>query len=355
MCELGERIGEREELVGGQIHLSNFYITRGEARRGIEVAGRALELVEDTKNADLLTNAHLSYAYLAGTCGRLSQAIAHFDQALEICVRATTTSSFMGFLYPSAIRCQSAHVLHLLGRVTEAAKLAADGLQHAREANHLFSLCHALAGGAGWLTDLRREADAALAHGAELITLAEENRFAEWLPWGHFIHGRALVELGQVSEGLVEMTIGIAGCQQLRGVPRLQYLIALHAEATARAGRVEDALTSLSEALTHVEQTGEQVDYAEMLRLRGELLLMRDRAATAEAENSFRAALEVARAQEAKWWELRATVSLAQLLRDTNRREEGRAMLMDIYTWFTEGFDTTDFKEAKALLEELSN
>ena len=128
MCELGERIGEREELVGGQIHLSNFYFTRGEARHGMEVAGRALELVEGTKNADLLANALLSYAYLAGTCGRLSEAIAHFDKAREICVRATTTSSFMGFLYPSAIRCQSAHVLHLLGRVREAAKLAADGL-----------------------------------------------------------------------------------------------------------------------------------------------------------------------------------------------------------------------------------
>src|SRR5262249_11111266 len=251
--------------------------------------------------------AHLSYAYLAGTCGRLRQGVVHFDQALEICARGTTTTdSFMGFIYHSAIRCHSAHVLHLLGRVREAAKLAADGLQHAREANHLFSLCHALAVVGGWLTDLRCDADAALASGAELIALAEENRFAEWLPWGHFIHGQALFQLGQPAEGLAEMEIGISGCKRLGNVPRLQYLIALHAEATARTGSVEDALTSLSEALTHVEQTGEQVDYAEMLRLRGELLLMRDRSATAEAESSFRAALEVARAQEAKWWELRA-------------------------------------------------
>ena len=144
------------------------------------------------------------------------------------------------------------------------------------------------------------------------------------------------------------------GVSDLGGVPRLQYLIALHAEATARTGKVEDALTSLSEALAHVEQTGEQVDYAEMLRLRGELLLMRDRSATAEAENSFRAALEVARAQEAKWWELPASVSLARLLRDTNRRDEARAMLAEIYNWFTEGFDTADLRDAKALLEELS-
>jgi predicted ATPase len=106
--------------------------------------------------------------------------------------------------------------------------------------------------------------------------------------------------------------------------------------------------------LTHVEHSGEQVDYAEMLRLRGEVLLMRDRSATAEAGNSFRAALEIARAQEAKWWELRTSVSLARLLRETDRRNEARSMLAEIYKWFTEGFDLPDLKEAKALLEELT-
>jgi tetratricopeptide (TPR) repeat protein len=354
MCELGERLGEREQVVAGQIHLSDLYFTRGEALRGIEVAGRALELVEGTNDANLLANAHLSYAYLASTCGRLREAVAHFDQALENCVRATTTTSFMGFLYPSVIKCMWPTAVHLLGRVGEAAKLAADGLRHAREANHLFSLGQALVCAGGWLTDLRREPDAALAHGAELITLAEENHFAEWLPWGQFMHGRALFELGQPAEGLAEMEIGISGCQRLRGVPRLQYLIALHAEAIARIGRLEEALATINEALAHVEQTGEQVDYAEMLRLRGELLLMRDRSATAEAENSFRTAIEIARAQEAKWWELRTSVSLARLLRDTNRRDEARTMLGTVYNWFTEGFELLDLQEAKALLEELN-
>jgi len=353
MRELGERLGTRDQLVAGQIHLSNLYFTRGEGLRGIEVAGRALELVEGTKDADLLANAHLSYGLLAGTCGRLREAVAHVDQALDHCTRARTTTSFMGILYASVIRCHWAHALHLLGRVREAAKLVADGLQHAREANHLWSLGHALAGGAGWLTDLRREADAALARGAELITLAEENGFAEWLAWGHFIHGRALFDLGHFAEGLAEMEIGIAGCERLGNVPRLQYLIAQHAEATARIGRVEEALTGLNEALAHVERTGEQVDYAEMLRLKGEVLLMRDRSATAVAEHCFRRALEVAHAQEAKWWELRTSVSLARLLRDSNGREEAHTLLSEIYNWFTEGFELPDLKEARALLDEL--
>ena len=92
-----------------------------------------------------------------------------------------------------------------------------------------------------------------------------------------------------------------------------------------------------------------------MRRLNGEVLLVHRRTATASAEACFRAALEVARAQEAKWWELRASVSLARLLGKNDRREEARALLAEIYNWFTEGFDTADLKEAKALLEELSS
>ena len=109
----------------------------------------------------------------------------------------------------------------------------------------------------------------------------------------------------------------------------------------------------LDGALAHVERSGEKVDLAEMLRLKGEITLMIDASRTAKAEQCFRDALEVARAQSARWWQLRTTTSLARLLRDTNRRDEARAMLAEIYNWFTEGFDTADLKEAKTLLDEL--
>jgi predicted ATPase len=110
----------------------------------------------------------------------------------------------------------------------------------------------------------------------------------------------------------------------------------------------------LNEALAHIALSGERVDQAEMLRLKGELLLMRDGGATEEAEHCFRAAIEVARAQEAKWWELRTTTSLARLLERQSRRDEARAMIVEIYNWFTEGFHTADLKDAKALLDELN-
>jgi len=149
------------------------------------------------------------------------------------------------------------------------------------------------------------------------------------------------------------MEAGLAGFDRLGGVPRLQYLIAIHAEAIARTGRVDEALAIINRTLAHIERTGDKAEHAEMLRLKGEVLLMRDSPAVTEAEKCFREAREVARAQEAKWWELRTMVSLAHLLRDSGRRDEAFKMLAEIYSWFTEGFDTADLKDAKALLEDL--
>ena len=147
------------------------------------------------------------------------------------------------------------------------------------------------------------------------------------------------------------MELGIASLRRQGGAPRRQYIIALLAHDYARMGRMEEGLELLNAALTRVERTGEKVEQAEMLRIQGEILLMRDGRPTEEAERSFRAALEIARAQESKWWELRTTVSLARLLRNTKRGDEARAMLAEIYGWFTEGFETADLKDARALLD----
>ena len=102
-----------------------------------------------------------------------------------------------------------------------------------------------------------------------------------------------------------------------------------------------------------MDRTGERHHAAELCRLKGELTLLGDPSAAVEAESCFREAIEVARSQSAKWWELRATVSLARLLVKRGRRDEARAMLAEIYGWFTEGFDTADLNDAKALLDEL--
>ena len=118
--------------------------------------------------------------------------------------------------------------------------------------------------------------------------------------------------------------------------------------------RTGEPLALVNDVLTPVERTGEKMSQAEIIRLKGEVLLMHDTTSAVEAEACFRTALDVARTQEAKWWELRTSLSLARRLGKKDRREEASAMLADIYNWFTEGFDTADLKEAKALLDRLS-
>jgi predicted ATPase len=127
----------------------------------------------------------------------------------------------------------------------------------------------------------------------------------------------------------------------------------LMAKAQANAGRPSEALLTVERTLQTAEETGQHYSDSELLRLRGEFLLMSGLWAARDAEECFRAALKIARRQEARSWELRATMSLARLLAAQGKREEARAMLAESCGWFTEGFDTADLIEAKALLEEL--
>jgi predicted ATPase len=206
----------------------------------------------------------------------------------------------------------------------------------------------------GWLYQYRREPEIARAHAEAAIALAEEHGFPEWKAWGRFHHGWAMTELGHLEDGVSEMEAGITDFRRFGGAPKFPFTLAVLAQAYARLGRHDQALAMLDEALARVKSTGERIDEAEMLRLKAEVLLMRDRSAVNEAERHLRAAIDVARTQEAKWWELRATTSLAGLLAKQDKRDEGRTMLADIYSWFTEGFDTADLKDAKALLDELN-
>ena len=120
-------------------------------------------------------------------------------------------------------------------------------------------------------------------------------------------------------------------------------------------GRLDDGLSALTEALAAADEHEDRLYEAEIHRLKGELLLKQDDSNAAEAQSCFQRAIEIARKQSAKSWELRATMSLARLLAQQGHRDEARTMLAEIYNWFTEGFDTADLKDAKALLEELAH
>jgi predicted ATPase len=157
-----------------------------------------------------------------------------------------------------------------------------------------------------------------------------------------------------VEEGIVQMQQGLAALRATGAeVARTAFLTGL-AAAYGRVGQVEEGLSVVAEALAIVDKTGERISEAGLYVLKGWLLLARSGENQAEAEACFHQALEIARRQSAKSVELRAVMSLSRLWQSQGKKDEARQMLAEIYGWFTEGFDTKDLQEARALLEQLS-
>ena len=162
----------------------------------------------------------------------------------------------------------------------------------------------------------------------------------------------AKVKNGDVTEGISLLRSGLTTYRATGAEARVPYYVALLARACEIAGQIEEAVTLLDDALQIVDRTGERWLAVDLNRHKGQLLLRQGHPET--AEELYRKALVIAEEQEAKMWELRAAVSLARLRRDQGRCAEARDLLAPVYGWFTEGFDTPDLKEAKALLDQLS-
>jgi tetratricopeptide (TPR) repeat protein len=353
MCKLGETLGGGIPLLRGQIALSSVLFNRGEAAQGLELAQRCVELAQAMGELELLAAARYSAGLLALSCGNLRQAFSHLEDGIHLIDHTRHSLSPAGFLYSISFTCNLALILQLLGRVTDAPRIADDGLRQARDSGHIPSLGLALTL-CQWLHRYRCEARIVRMHAEEAIALSQENGFQDWLYVGRFHHGWALAQLGQLEQGIAEMEAGVAGLSGTGGIPGQQYQIALLAQAYAKMGRTDNALKMLSRVIAQVERTGEKIHKAEMIRLEGEVLLMHDTEATNEAERRFRTALALAREQEARWWELRIVNSLAELLRKTDSQHEAGSMLREIFSLFPESVDLPDVKEARMMLVSLS-
>jgi predicted ATPase len=229
----------------------------------------------------------------------------------------------------------------------EVALTQAHGLQHAYTLAQtlLFSTI---------LHQWRREASMAQERAETLLALCTEHGFPLYLLWGTVLRGSVLTAQGAWEEGLAQMREGLA-TWWTRGVRLFwSWFHALLAEACGRAGQVEEGLRVLEEALEALQTTEDRFYDAEMYRLKGALLLARSAKQHAEAETCFLQALDTARQQQTKSLELRAATSLSRLWQQQGKRAEAQALLTPIYSWFTEGFDTPDLQEARALLDELA-
>jgi predicted ATPase len=186
------------------------------------------------------------------------------------------------------------------------------------------------------------------------LALAEEKNSPFWKAAGMMCQGTVLALTGRASDAIDMLDPGIAAFRSMGGTASLSYFLPHLARAHAELGQFEEAWRSIGEALMVIETTKEKWCEAEVHRVAGEIALMSPERDAAKAGACFDRALAVARQQQAKSWELRTATSMARLWRDQGKLDEARELLAPVYGWFTEGFDTPDLKQAKALLDELT-
>jgi predicted ATPase len=334
------------------LHMS--YHVRAELQTAHALGEQLLTLAQQVKDPGMLPAAHralgTTLAFLgvpASAHTHLTQGMVHYDLQQH---RA------YAWLYGEDAgvfcRSQGARTLWHLGYPDQALARNEAAVTLAQQIAHPFSLSFALSA-AAMFHQFRREMRLTQEHAEAAMSLAQEQGFPFWIAFDTILRGWTLAQRREAQEGVAQMHQGLrahrgTGAELLR-----PYFLALLADVHGTLGEPEAGLTALAEALALAETTGERWCESELYRLKGELLLQQNSGNQAEAETCFHHALEIARSQQAKSFELRAATSLARLWQSQGKRDEARQLLGDVYGWFTEGFDTADLIDAKALLDEL--
>ena len=361
---LCQQIGEIPEYVPVLWNLWFFYMARGDHPTALELGEQCLQMAQRVQDGALLLEAHyalgcswflLGNPTLAST--HMAQTIALYDPAQHrgLAYRYGGIDPGVGGFgvyawalwmrgYPAQARAHLDQALHL-----------------AQHLAHPFSLARTLHYDT-ILCQLRRDTLATRAQAGEEITVATTQNFALAQASGRIMAGWAISVQEHSPEGLVQIRQGLDLYRLTGAEYQRPHYLTLLAEASGRLGQPEEGLTALDEALTVMEQTGERYYEAELHRQRGELLLLgitqrppsQDSRVQHEAEACFEQALTVSQHQRAKSLELRAAMSLARLWQRQGQGAQAHALLAPIYGWFTEGFDTADLQDAKALLKDLA-
>jgi predicted ATPase len=285
--------------------------------------------------------------------GSIVEGRAHYDQAIELYQPSEHHSVATRFGQDARVSIQSSRslTLWLLGYPVAALRDSDLAVKHGRETGQAAALMYAL-GHVPWTyihcghyTAVNMQAD-------ELVALAEKNGTVLWRACGLMIKGCVFASTGEASKAIDLITSGMAAWRSTRQTNWIPLFLSYLALAHAELSQFDEAWRCIGDAIATMETTKERWCKAEVHRTAGTIALMEEPDAT-KAEASFYRALAIARDQQAKSWELRSAMSMARLWRDQDKRRQARDLLAPVYGWFTEGFDTLDLKEAKALLTGL--
>jgi predicted ATPase len=350
--ELWEQLGSPSEFLRVAYGQSVYHLFRGELDRALRLDEDLLRLSRQRNDSAGLVLAHYSSGRSLLFLGRFAASRSHLEEALALYDPISHRSlAHQGGIHPQVASHANLGIdLFCVGYPDQALAQSDAAVTEARGLAHPPSLAMSLDNGARLLTlvgdnaALRERAD-------QLVALATEQGFPQWDALGTIHRGSVTVGRGDADEGISLLRSGSTASRAAGMELWVPDHIALLASACEIAGHIEEALALLDDALRIVERTGARWFAAELNRRKGQLLLRQGHSEA--AEELYRKALSIAEEQGAKLWELRAAASLARLQRDQGRRAEALDLLAPIYGWFTEGFDTTDLKDAKALLDEL--
>jgi predicted ATPase len=320
------------------------------------LATEFLDLAQAQAEAVPVMIGHRLMGHAQFLTGDFFKSRAHYDDALKLYDPAKHGMAAVRLGGQDARMAVLAHrgrVLWYLGYPEAAFADAAHAVKHAREIEHASSLMYALNHAS--IVHLHcgdyYSADALL---AELAHLADEKGAAFWKAQGLMTQGALRLLTGKPSDAVRLITTEIKAYRLTGATVSVPWYLTYLASSYASLNQYDDASRTISEARETVDGTNERWCEAEVARVAGEIALLGPKQDSAKAQKNFERALVVARQQQAKSWELRAAISLARLRRDQGKPQQARELLAPVYGWFTEGFDTRDLKEAKALLNELT-
>ncbi len=357
--DLCQSIGDAPSLFPVLFGLWYFYLVRADLTTARELAKQLLTLADQANDQAFVLAAHRALGQNLCFMGELEPAHDHLQRALALYDHDLHSGLSLHYGQDLAVICCSweALALWLLGYPDQALQFSQEACEQAEQLAHPYSQAYAL----NWSAMLhlfRREPSAVVDRAQAMVALAKDKAYAMYVSSGTFWEARVKTDktklsLDGTSDEVARMQEGLRGWLATGAGVFHPYFLALLAEAFALLGQTENALSAVDEGLSVIERTGERYYAAELHRLKGEILLCHGDQLD-QAEACLQDAIVIARSQSARSLELRAAMNLANLWRERGKFAEARDLLAAIYAWFTEGFDTPDLKDAKALLDELA-
>jgi predicted ATPase len=336
---------------------STVYKVRSELGKARQMAEQLFRLAQGAQDPAQLVQARQALAVTSLCLGDPAATREHMEQGVALYDPRRHQGHTLRYGQDPGVACRAigAVALWLLGYPDQAGRHSREAVTLAGELGHPSTLALALHF-AAMLGQYRREVRAVHRSAEATTAVATEHGLSFWRACGHVMRGWALAGLGAGAAGIAQLHQGLTAWKAAGSETYRTYFLALLAEALGKEGQIEEGLGVLAEALAQMDATSEGFHGSELHRLQGEFLLRREPAEVSgrEAEACFRRALTIARRQQARSLELRAAMSLVRLYREQGRPAEARPLLAETFAWFTEGFDTPDLQEARALLELVS-